>query len=179
MLGNDPILISILNNKEIKEMNKSFGELDLNSVIVYNSTTNSNAAVSINFTIKLNANSKTSTEAVNNKLIVYLKNDAPNIITIQQLSGVNEQTNSGQIQYYSPIGDELLSLTVDNGKYTSIKKAAVNGDTKNPTPRETWTECMKRAAEECADDWACAVTCIFMSVPCSVGFGLGCALQQA
>jgi hypothetical protein len=170
---NDPLLISILNNDEIKSLNKSFGELDLNQVKIYDATTYKNAAISIKFTSKPNVNSKLTLENTSNTLLVYLGNNVPNVITVQQFTNVNIETNSGKVSYFEPNGNELLNFTVQQGQTTSMRQIG-----EAPPKKETWVKCMQRALAECAEDPICTITCIFLSEPCAVGFALGCGLQQ-
>lgn len=171
--SNDKILIDLLNHQEIKDMDLQFGELDLTTATVYNSNKFDNIAVSIKFK---ETSSPSRTETVQNDLIVYLKNEQPEIITIRQIQGFSSQSTSGNVKYFETNANELLSIDITNNKPTLAIKGATPGNT---VAKEKWTECMKRAAVECSESISCTITCALMSVECAIGFGIGCAINAA
>jgi len=168
----DEVLKNLLDNEEIKNINVQFGELDINTATIYNSNKFENIAISIKFK---NVPSLTREEPVQNDLIVYMKAEQPEIITVRQIQGFSSSSTTGNIKYFETNSNELLSIEIANNKPVIAIKGATPGNT---VAKEKWTECMKRAATECSESISCTITCALMSVECAIGFGIGCAINS-
>lgn len=179
---NDPLMLNFYSMLEFKNLDTLLGVLNLSAAIKYKFNHEEICAIDIPFSVEGVDMKVASTYQVSYRsLMVYYYKSKPYWVIGRQIKS-DYAASGGYVTFFDESGYKWLKVVADGGKLTGVvdSKSILNPtvEEKKDEKKETWSQCMKRAIDECGDDLTCAITCSILSAPCMVGFALGCSLQQ-